>query len=119
MKRASRVDISTGAAPPSDKRSENGGAPERRRVRGRFAPGNRESTGRPAGCENTTTREIRELARAILEQPEALAILMKQARAGTLHPVIHRELMHYAYGKPKETLAIEGGLEVLRVVIEQ
>lgn len=65
--------------------------------------------GRTKGVPNKATRQIRQLAQGILEQPAALAHLRKQAREGKLHPIIHKELMHYAYGKPKTEVEISGG----------
>lgn len=65
--------------------------------------------GRTKGDPNKATKAIRELARSILEQPQALAVLRKQARDGELHPIIQKELMHYAYGKPKTEVEISGG----------
>lgn len=79
-------------------------------------------SGNPAGRKpgpNKVTKEIRALARDILEQPDALAKLRKQAREGKLHPSIHVTLMHYAYGVPKQKLEVEGNISVLRVVVEE
>jgi hypothetical protein len=64
--------------------------------------------GRPKGALNKTTVAMKEISRGILEQPEALDVMKRQARAGRLNPAIHIALMHYAYGKPKETIAHEG-----------
>jgi hypothetical protein len=64
--------------------------------------------GRPKGSQNKVTLAMKDISRGILEQPEALNVLKRQARAGRLNPAIHIALMHYAYGKPKETIAHEG-----------
>lgn len=75
---------------------------------------------RQKGVPNKVTRDVRTLAQSIVEQPESLARLREQARKGTLHPAIFRELLHYAYGKPKTTIDLgDGALEVLRVVIDR
>lgn len=71
----------------------------------RFQPGN---PGRPKGIPNKNTREIKEASRALLEDPlylEALRIRLLRGEAGPVEPLLY----HYAYGKPKDTLAIEGG----------
>lgn len=70
---------------------------------GTFGKG-RLPTGRPKGVPNKATREIKEAARAFLENPEGLARLKEQYEAGTLNPSILIRYMDYAYGKPKETI---------------
>lgn len=77
-------------------------------------------SGNPAGRKpgpNKVTKEIRDLARGILERPKALAILQKQADEGKLHPSIHVTLMHYAYGKPKTEVEISGGSKAVKFVV--
>lgn len=72
--------------------------------------------GRKKGTPNKATREIREAARAVLERPEYLAGLQARIDAGSA-PAIEGLLYHYAYGKPKDTVLVEGSIPpfVLRV----
>jgi hypothetical protein len=67
--------------------------------------------GRPKGLQNRVTREFKEIARGILEQPEAIEKMKRAAALGRLHPSLHIAPMHYAYGKPKETVALEARMD--------
>lgn len=82
------------------------GAPEKngKKTATRFQPGN---PGRPKGVLNKVTREVKEFARGILEDPIVQQRTLEDARKGRLAPPIHSMLFHYAYGKPKDSLAIE------------
>lgn len=64
--------------------------------------------GRPKGSLNKTTREIKDAARALLEGPEYVRNRLKRLEEGKLPPAVECLLYHYAYGKPRETLAVEG-----------
>jgi hypothetical protein len=75
--------------------------------------------GRTKGTPNKVTQEVREVARQLVEGRDYRAALQAKLDAGKLHPAVETMLWHYAYGKPKETVQVEGGLEVLRVVIEK
>ena len=61
--------------------------------------------GRPKGVPNKTTREIKEAARALLEDREYLAALKVRLREGTAGPV-EPLLYHYGYGKPKDVVEL-------------
>jgi hypothetical protein len=63
--------------------------------------------GRKKGTQNKTTRDVQEWARSILEDPKVRDKTLRNAQAGRLAPAILIELMHYGYGKPKDTLALE------------
>lgn len=65
------------------------------------------SPGRPPGALNKTTREIRDAARAILDRPEYRISLQERLDAGKA-PHMETLLHHYAFGKPKEQLDIDG-----------
>lgn len=72
--------------------------------------------GRPKGVKNKATREIQEAARGLLEDPayvEALKLRLKRGTAGAVETLLY----HYAYGKPKDTLSVEGSIPpfILRV----
>lgn len=62
--------------------------------------------GRPSGALNKATRDGREFAARIVDSPKFRETLRLQAEAGTLHPSIVNTLLHYRYGKPKETVEI-------------
>lgn len=63
--------------------------------------------GRPKGVPNRATREVRELARSIVEDPGYLEGLKKRVEAGQA-PHMETLLFHYAYGKPKERIEHSG-----------
>ena len=75
------------------------------------------SPGRPKGVLNKVTREVKAFSQGVLEDPAVQAMLLSQARRGKLAPAVMTLLFHYAYGKPKETVALEGGLEGLTIRI--
>lgn len=64
--------------------------------------------GRQKGAVNKVTREVRDWARGILEDPEVQARTLRQAQEGKLAPAVFNELLHYAYGKPKDTVEVSG-----------
>lgn len=73
--------------------------------------------GRPKGALNRTTIEVREAARAIVDDPdyrEALKIRLILGQASHMETL----LWHYAYGKPKETVEIQADITVEKVVRE-
>lgn len=63
--------------------------------------------GRPKGSLNKATRDVQEATRAFLSNPKGLKALELQYEEGKLPPAVWQTLMHYAYGKPKDTLALE------------
>lgn len=87
----------------------------KQRPRGKpFAPGN---PGRPKGAKNHATRDIKERARELLEDPKYLAKLRRRLESGEAGPV-EALLFHYGYGKPRETVAIEGGAQPLPLIVK-
>ena len=73
-----------GSPKPATLTTHQNGAPK---VRGRpFQPGHPKVGGRPTGQPNHATREVKALARRIVEDPEGLACIQEQYRAGTLAP---------------------------------
>ena len=60
--------------------------------------------GRPPG-PNKATREIKEAARALLEDREyqaALKVRLREGTAGAVEPLLY----HYGYGKPKDVVEL-------------
>lgn len=79
------------------------------------------SPGRPKGKPNRATIEIRESAKKLVEDPAYVASLQKRLKTGKA-PHMEQLLHHYAYGKPKERVGIEGageGETPLKVVFEE
>jgi hypothetical protein len=78
--------------------------------------------GRKKGSLNQATAEIREYARAFVEDAKGREMLLLMYKAGTLHPSLLQMFHHYAYGKPKESLEVTGGvsltLEAARRIIQ-
>jgi hypothetical protein len=56
---------------------------------------------------NTATREVREAAAELVENPRYRANLEQRLIAGKLAPAMEALLWHFAYGKPKESIEIE------------
>jgi hypothetical protein len=73
--------------------------------------------GRPKGVRNKVTRDVKALAAGILEDPLVQAKLLEPAQRGKLAPAVMGLLFHYAYGKPKETVALEARPAPARLVI--
>src|SRR3972149_3604655 len=78
------------------------------RSRGKpFAKGDPRA-GRPPGVQNKVTVEVREAAKAIVEDPVYRERLRRRLLRGKLAPGLEAMLWHYAYGKPKETVEHTG-----------
>ena len=78
-----------------------------------FGSGN---PGRPKGAKNKATRAIQEMSRLLIEDKHGWDKMLAQYRAGKLHPSVFQWLCAYAYGKPKDTLKLEGQMPTFRVV---
>lgn len=65
--------------------------------------------GRQKGTPNKATVEIREIARALVEDPAYVASLRERLIAGEA-PHMETLLHHYAYGKPPERVEVSGSL---------
>ncbi len=63
--------------------------------------------GRRAGVPNAATTEIKQAARAIVEDPAYKASLIQRVTRGKA-PHMETLLFHYAYGKPVEQLEVGG-----------
>lgn len=64
--------------------------------------------GRPLGAVGKITREVREIAGNLVEDPEYVASLRARLLTGELAPPIEQMLWYYRYGKPKETVELSG-----------
>lgn len=71
--------------------------------------------GRPKGRLNEKTLAVQEFARSFVEDAEYRAALKTRLLIGEANAV-EAMLWHYAYGKPKDTIEIQGGLDIVAEV---
>jgi len=67
--------------------------------------------GRPKGVANKITRDVRSLAQALFDEAYWARTKAKIVE-GTIHPMIEKTLLAYAYGEPKKTLKVEGEIGI-------
>lgn len=60
--------------------------------------------GRPKGVPNKATQDVQAFAREFLNDPKGVESYRQQYQEGKLPPAVWQLLMHYAYGKPKDTV---------------
>lgn len=77
-------------------------------------PGERRG-GRAKGTPNKVTAEVREVCVGILAGKDYQQSIVARVKAGTLPAAVECLMWHYAYGKPKDTLALENAIPVLVV----
>jgi hypothetical protein len=63
--------------------------------------------GSQKGTPNKVTVEVRDAAKAIVEDAEYRERFIARAHAGELAPALESMLWYYAYGKPKERVELE------------
>ena len=71
---------------------------------------NLQRSGRAAGSQGLATPDIRERARQLVEDPVYCLSVKRRILEGNVPLEIM--LHHYAYGKPRETVALEGGVTI-------
>lgn len=77
-------------------------------------------SGRKKGSRNKRTQDVEAYARGIVEDPEVQAMMLKQAKDGTLPAPLVQMLHAYAYGRPMEKVELSGSEDKpLRVVIRR
>ena len=64
--------------------------------------------GRRKGTPNKATAEAKEFCNSLVDDPRYQARLRLRLLAGKLPPAIESMLWHYAKGKPKEQIGIDG-----------
>ena len=79
----------------------------------RFVKGGPPGPGRPKGSLDKVSRDIRERARALLSEEGYLESLRYRLQQGILAPAVEVTLMHYAYGKPRETVDVHATIRPL------
>lgn len=76
--------------------------------------------GRTKGTPNKQNTDVAAYARGIVEDPEVQAMILHQAKQGTLPAPILQMLFYYSHGKPQEKLEVSGDADKpLRVVIRR
>ena len=78
----------------------------------------RKGGGRPKGVPNKATREIKESARRLVEDPAYLESLRRRLTSGKA-PHMESLLFYYAYGKPKEQTEFSGSLRVVAKIVHE
>jgi hypothetical protein len=72
---------------------------------------NLKRSGRPKGVPNKASADVRIRARALVEDPVYVLQLKRRILDGKSVP-LEIMLHHYAYGKPRETVEVEGGVNI-------
>ena len=74
------------------------------------------SPGRPKGVPNKATKEVKELARRLVLEPEYQQKLRQRLLKGTLPPAVESMLWFYAFGKPKDTVEVSVARKVINIL---
>lgn len=82
------------------------------RSRTSFGTGN---PGRPRGAQNKATRALKEFWQEFFDSPGYRENLIHRFLKGDA-PHMEKELHHYCYGKPRDTIKVEGGIPAFRIV---
>lgn len=76
----------------------------KKRKGGKFQKGNPGGPGRSKGSTNKVTHEVREMCRALIEDPLYWTKLLKAWRARKITPRTEEMVWAYAYGKPAQAV---------------
>lgn len=74
--------------------------------------------GRPKGALNKATREIKDAARALVEDADYREKLKRRLASGKA-PHMETLLHYYAYGKPKEQMEHSGTVETVSRIVHE
>jgi hypothetical protein len=102
---------------PTNSTTEEVTQTETKLIRQGYFGNGRPGPGRPKGSVDYISREVRAAARAIVDDPEYRTLLIARLKVGEA-PHMETLLWHYAYGKPKETIEVEGNITVEKIVRE-
>tara|TARA_R100001086_G_scaffold192604_5_gene109855 strand:+ start:1155 stop:1412 length:258 start_codon:yes stop_codon:yes gene_type:complete len=72
---------------------------------------NLKRSGRPKGVPNKASADVRVRARALVEDPVYVLGIKRRMLEGKSVP-LEIMLHHYAYGKPRETVEVEGAVTI-------
>lgn len=79
--------------------------------------------GRQKGTPNKATVEVRDLCQRLLADPEYQRTFKQRLLSGDLAPGMEQTVWHYAYGKPKDTVELQGEhggplTTIMRVIVD-
>jgi hypothetical protein len=79
--------------------------------------------GRSKGTPNKATVEVRTLCQRLIEDPEYQTRFKARLLEGALPPGVEQMVWGYAYGKPKETVELQGDAAspiqtIMRVIVD-
>jgi hypothetical protein len=74
--------------------------------------GSKKTGGRQKGTPNKVTREAREIANALVDDPRYIRKLSRDFRTRKVNPVIESMLWYYAKGKPREGLDVTNKVDM-------
>lgn len=74
--------------------------------------GLRRGGGRPPGVPNKASSEAKAACAKLVDDPAYRFKLRSRLLSGKIAPAVETMLWHYAHGKPKETLTLDGTLSI-------